>query len=126
MTATTAAIIAAGAASSAAQSAQRAARAAECSPILMQYDAKAAGVSEMRSYAACVRDVYGTGEPMDPGALLGLKLAISVCVIGFLIGVVLGFSQDGFDGAFIMGLMGLCAGMLIATIGLGIAFVVLA
>ncbi len=91
--------IAAGASAQAAVASSQAAKAL-CVARMPNFDAKTATVQQAREYASCVHRVYGSGEPMDPGAVIALKLIVALSFVGLIAGGVYGWRDswgDWFD-----------------------------
>ncbi len=85
------------------------ARDAECVAKMGQFQPATATVQQQRDYASCVHRLHGDGEPMDAGAVIGLKvvvLASFVCAAG---GAVWGWDEEGGSGAFMGALVGAVA-----------------
>lgn len=87
--------VSAGMAASAAASASEAREAAWCSGVLQSFNAPVATVEAKRDYAHCVYRIYGDGEPMGAAAVLLLKVAIGLALIGAVYGGVKGWRDDG-------------------------------
>ena len=97
--------IASGASAQAAAASARAAR-AECLAAMPHHNPKTATVQEMRYYADCVYRVHGSGEPMSPESVLGLKFAVFLLLAGFAVGAWKGWEDEGALGAFMWGVAG--------------------
>ena len=71
--------------SAAASAASARARRAECMVIIDRYDAKAASVQEMRSYASCVQILHP--DPPNSGAVIFAKSMFVIALLGLGFGI---------------------------------------
>ena len=88
--------IVAGASAQAAVASSQAAKAL-CVARMPNFDAKTATVQQARDYASCVHRVYGSGEPMDPSAVIALKFVVALSFVGLIAGGVYGWRNTWGD-----------------------------
>jgi hypothetical protein len=105
--------------------AEQAAHRAECLIAIKGYQNDTATVEQARSYASCIRTLYGSGEPLGAGAVIMIKTVIAIVLVSMAIGAWWGWRDEpGVETPFMFSLIGAVIGLVIAGVGAGVMFLV--
>jgi len=77
---------------------------ASCEAFMHLYEHKTATIESARMYASCVDRLYP--EQVDVATVIWLKVAIVLAMLGLVFGTFIGWKEDGFLGATMLGLLG--------------------
>jgi len=105
------------------------ARETACKSLISGFDSKTANLNEQREYAGCIRQVYGSGEPLTGGEAILVKIVIIILFIAFIYGFINPFDGygnqtifDRFMGALIAAVIAVVAIILICLALAGVIF----
>jgi len=81
---------------------------ASCEAFVPLYEHKTATIESARMYASCVHRLYP--EQADVATVIWVKVAIVFALLGLVFGAFIGWKEDGFLGATMLGLLGSLVG----------------
>lgn len=81
---------------------------ASCEAFMPLYEHKTATIESARMYASCVDRLYP--EQADVATVIWFKVAIVLAMLGLVFGTFIGWKEDGFLGATMLGLLGALIG----------------
>jgi hypothetical protein len=92
-----------------------------CEAYIKTFRSENASITEMQSYAECVRMVYPNVE-ITASEIMFLKVILVIAFLGLFVGAWKGYKEDGLESALLLGIVGFLTSSMIAITAIGISY----